>query len=359
MYPMPFEKLRYSTTEVDIAGEVLRNKKRSSHEDLVQAYIVIDNWRAAHYFPLNTFQIFLKDKATRADADALIAIRIKRLASIEQKLRLMRRLTLSQMQDIGGCRAVVASVEKVDELASVYKRSRLGHELVKIDDYIRLPKKTGYRSLHLIYRYHTDKGGKPWNDRQIEIQLRSRLQHSWATAVETVGTFTRQALKSNLGRQDWLRFFQLMGTVMALEEGTPPVPNTPNDPRELVRELRVCSDSLQVGARLAAYGSALSQIGKPKQREGRQLYLLSLDPSAQTVTVKGYKWSEVDKALKEYSETEQVVQSLPGGEAVLVSVASLDALRKAYPNYFLDTQVFRVELANALAGKGVLGNTHS
>ncbi|MFH1003194.1 MAG: hypothetical protein V1780_03520, partial [Chloroflexota bacterium] len=140
-------------------------------------------------------------------------------------------------------------------------------------------------------------------------------------------------------------------TVMSLKEGTSPVPNTPTNSAELVRELHHCADSLQVEARLSAYGSALSQIGTPKEREGRQLYLLALDPSAQTVTVTGYKWSEVEEALKRYSITEQEVQKRPGGEAVLVSVDSTDALRSAYPNYFLDTQVFRNELANALRGE--------
>jgi hypothetical protein len=40
-----------------------------------------------------------------------------------------------------------------------------------------------------------------------EIQLRSRLQHAWATTVETVDTFTRQAIKTGGGKAEWRRFF--------------------------------------------------------------------------------------------------------------------------------------------------------
>jgi hypothetical protein len=38
-----------------------------------------------------------------------------------------------------------------------------------------------------------------YNDLKIEMQLRSQYQHAWATAVETVGTFIGQALKSSIG----------------------------------------------------------------------------------------------------------------------------------------------------------------
>lgn len=313
---------------------------------------IINNWRAAHAYPLNTFQIYLRRKVASVDNNALVAQRIKRLASIEQKLRIMPKLKLSEMQDIGGCRAVVESVAKVNQLVSAYGKSDLKHRRIDYDDYIRKPKKSGYRSYHLIYRYRSDKqGGMPFNGRKIEVQLRTRLQHSWATAVETVGTFTRQALKSSIGGQDWLRFFQLMGTVMALEEGTSPVPNTPTDKSELLRELRDCANNLQVETKLSAYGAAMKQIGRPRGRSGRQLYLLILDTNAQTITLRGYSISHADEAFKDYSETEQMIRSKTGDEAVLVSVDSVNMLRGAYPNYFLDTEVFRSKLKMALQGE--------
>ena len=40
---------------------------------------------------------------------------------------------------------------------------------------------------------------------------------------------------------------------------------------------------------------------------------------------------------------------VPGSEAVLVSVESVDALRRAYPNYFLDTKVFLAAVETAIA----------
>ncbi len=39
------------------------------------------------------------------------------------------------------------------------------------------------------------------------MQIRTAVQHSWATAVEVVGAFTAQSLKSSQGNEKWLDFF--------------------------------------------------------------------------------------------------------------------------------------------------------
>jgi ppGpp synthetase/RelA/SpoT-type nucleotidyltranferase len=109
-------------------------------------------------------------------------------------------MTLSQMQDIGGCRAIVSSAEGVAKLCASYAESDLKHILHQTDNYIDTPKDSGYRGVHLIYRYHSDRR-QDYNSLKIEMQLRSQLQHAWATAVETVGAFVRQALKSSVGEQ--------------------------------------------------------------------------------------------------------------------------------------------------------------
>ena len=59
----------------------------------------------------------------------------------------------------------------------------------------------------MIYRYSSDKGKKDYNGLLVEIQIRSKLQHLWATAVETVDFFTSQTIKSNQGQKEWVTFF--------------------------------------------------------------------------------------------------------------------------------------------------------
>jgi hypothetical protein len=220
--------------------------------DAIEEHLdVVNNWRVAHNYPLTIFQQNLLDSACRFEPEPLIAQRIKRLSSIWQKLNRFRDMRLTQMQDIGGCRAVMSSVENVQRLVKHYRTaSRIKHKPQPIDDYIAKPKESGYRGVHLIYRYLSDKNRTAYNGLKIEIQIRSRYQHAWATAVETVGTFVDQALKSSAGEEDWLRFFALMGSVIAMREKAPLVPKTPQRRSALIAELEDYAHRLDVVKRL-------------------------------------------------------------------------------------------------------------
>ena len=44
---------------------------------------------------------------------------------------------------------------------------------------------------------------------RIEMQLRTRLQHLWAAAVEIFDAFMGENFKSSRGSQAWLDFFAL------------------------------------------------------------------------------------------------------------------------------------------------------
>jgi hypothetical protein len=350
----------YSRAEVDEAGQVLIR----DDEDVVvgpadltpeetadlgwrkwhernEAIEVINNWRSSHSYPLNAFTVVLRTRARAVNRRAVVSQRIKRLPAIEFKLREFRRrrkvLALSDMQDIGGCRAVLPSVQEVRKLVTLYQAGRRSaQQLDYPNDYITKPKHTGYRSFHLIYRYRGRK--KAHHGMRIEIQLRSNLQHIWATAVETAGTFQRQALKSSRGDKRWRRFFSLMGTQMAMREGTPPVPNTP-DGSELKDQLRSLATELQVESRLTAYGTAMRET-ETLAKDSRY-YLLELMPGAEgvgsTLTITGFKAKEREAATQAYQKAEQ---GKAGADIVLVSVESLDALKRAYPSYFLDTRQF-------------------
>ncbi len=52
----------YSYEQVNEAGMTLI-KKSSKPLDIMQSLAIINNWRAAHAFPLNTMQVRLRDKA--------------------------------------------------------------------------------------------------------------------------------------------------------------------------------------------------------------------------------------------------------------------------------------------------------
>jgi len=314
---------QYPKDEVDAAGKILAKRNSSNplepfDSELLQALTVINNWRSAHNFPLNTFQIGLRGRAKQIDANNLVAQRIKRLPAIRHKLRIMGKwVPLSEMQDIGGCRAVVGNPTQVYRLVENYLKSDIKHKLERMTDYIKTPKPTGYRGIHLIYRYNSDRS-ETYNGLQIEVQLRSPLQHAWATAVETVGLFTRQALKSSRGEKEWLRFFALMGSALAIRERLPLVPETPVDGKELTRELRECAAQLDVVNHLHAFSQAL-QVTQQPGRGKAHYFLLELDPVAKTVKVFGYTQHQLPQANTDYVEAERSAGT-SGVDAVLVSV---------------------------------------
>jgi Uncharacterized protein conserved in bacteria len=189
----------YDRAEVNAAAKVLLKNHSLSDEEHQWASDIVNNWRYAHNYPLNTFKVTLRSYAKKASPNAIVAERRKRLESILFKLDREPKMQLSQMQDIAGCRAIVDSKAGVYRLLEIYKKSNLKHKLHRVRDYIHNPKASGYRGVHMIYKYNSDKI-KTWNNLKVELQIRTQLQHVWATAVETVGAFTRQALKSSMGK---------------------------------------------------------------------------------------------------------------------------------------------------------------
>jgi len=241
------------------------------------------------------------------------------------------------MQDIGGCRAIVVSVSNARRLYERYLSGSLKHTLLDRDDYIDKPKPSGYRALHLIYGYNSPRN-EIFNGRKIEIQIRSHAQHVWATAVEMAGAFTNQALKSSQGDPEWLRFFALMGAELAIREKTTPVPGTPTKRAEIVGEIRELVRRLGVVYRLETYRKAAATLPKTNSRH----FLLLLDATTMQVSATPYntKQMELGLASQEYDELEKRIESDPNKDAVLVAVDSVKSLKKAFPNYFLDTHVF-------------------
>lgn len=349
---MAWTEPKYSRSRVDKAGQLLAadadRSGAASPEEWNQALAVINNWRSSHGYPLYMMGKTLLRRARKVDGKALVAQRLKRLDSISLKLRRFEKMRLSRMQDIGGCRAILSNADQVTELAKTYldsitKNPRSRMELIGCDDYIYEPKPDGYRSCHLIFKYRSaSEQSSKYNGLRIEIQLRSRLQHAWATAVETVSTFTDQALKSGIGKDSWKRFFALMGTAIARQEYPGFDDDIPLTKVELREELASLYESLQVKDLLMGYRETLKatkpgEMEKPYQ-EGQSLLILDMDKKR--IQIRTFARDNVEGASDMYLYFERKALHNPSMQVVLVSVDSLSALKAAYPNYYLDTTVF-------------------
>jgi hypothetical protein len=98
---MGHPKPKFSKAQVDEAGKQLVGLSSASnylagiHEpprDLARALDVVNNWRSSHRYALFLAHENLRNQAANIDPNALTADRIKRLASIEAKLRMQPRM---------------------------------------------------------------------------------------------------------------------------------------------------------------------------------------------------------------------------------------------------------------------------
>lgn len=207
-------ELKYSKSKIDKAGEVLKKsdlKKIQADAELD----VLSNWRAFHLMPLDTFAKVLKTRVKKVSGSGniLVAQRLKRTPSIILKLKTHKTMRLSAMQDIGGLRAIFDNVKEVYSLVDIYRSSKSRHKLFSLQDYVSEPKSNGYRSVHLVYQL------KKEPSIFIEIQVRSYLQHIWATAVEVFGTLKNSSFKSGHGDKKWLELFAYLSSLFSLKEG--------------------------------------------------------------------------------------------------------------------------------------------
>jgi hypothetical protein len=333
----------FTKSQINKAGEILIVGDED-FDKMLWAFDVLNNWRSCHGYPINTFQATLRQKLKAIDSNAIVAQRLKRMPSIVGKLWREKGMKLSRMQDIGGLRAVVSSLKDVYALEKEYRSSRFQHELInnQCKDYIASPKSSGYRSIHLIYRYKNARAPE-YDGLLLELQLRTKLQHAWATAVETMGTFLNHPLKSSEGPSEWLKFFSLAGSAFAHLEKTTPVAGyetlTKEETFALVVE-RV--HKLDVINKLHAFTVAAERVITDKK--GGSYHLILLDTINKNVTISSFSQSNLEQASKEYSEAERRISAGELLQAVLVSAGSIDNLRKAYPNYFLDTHEFVLHL---------------
>lgn len=335
----------YPKNQIVRAGQIIRNPK-STPEDKEWALTVIDNWRASHAYPMQIIYFNLWRRFNRPGV--VIAQRLKRLNSIVSKLEREPSMNLWTMQDLGGCRIVVPTMADIDKVLKGIKGSRVRYKLKREYNYIKAPRDSGYRSYHLVYLYHSDKSDVYNRNMLIEVQIRTHLQHLWATALETMGLFTNQALKSSKGDEDTLRFFKLISAVFAMQENSAPVPGIDPDYESIVESLRKLESEHNYLATLDAFNAIVDYHQQTNLPKEGGYFILELDYQKKWLGIAYYKKSEVEEATEDYNQIESSRAS-SGIDAVLVSVDSFKALKFAYPNYFSDLSEF-IKIVRRIVG---------
>ena len=309
----------------------------NSHEEVNDALDVINIWRSHHLHPLRALKNrLIKLCENKKIVPILISQRLKRLTSIQYKLDLNEKMGLGGMQDIGGYRAVLKDVKDLNRLRKEIENTKQSHKLEKINDYISDPKDSGYRSVHFIYKYSSS--AEKYDGLRLELQIRTKLQHNWATAVETAGIITNTSLKSSKGPDDWLDFFKIVSSLFAIKEGLPVLEIHKDKPtRDLMIECYKSCEDLQIIATLKALGVTTKHL--EKQDFPGDYYLINIDIENRYVNITVFDKNSLDEASEKYLEIEKrIIESK--NAVVLVAANSMRMLKKAYPSYFLDTTEF-------------------
>jgi len=333
----------YSRKNVNSAGEIIIEikKVRKNSPEETKAFNTFNNWRASHAYPMHIIMKNLKKIAKDISQKAVCVQRLKRTKSILLKLMRFPKMKLSRIQDIGGCRVVMPDVESARKLAEEYISKNKRYKRIKSREgnYINNPKLDGYRSIHLVYGYYSiNKIGKKFNGRLIEIQIRSQLQHIWATALETVDLFTHQTMKFGGGNHAWKYFFKLVSSAFAIMEQCPPVPETPTEKKGLYKEIKRMTKELSVAEKMLAWRATLKHLSNKKNA----LFVLKLDMKNKQLTYHIFKndregWK---KANEEYLVEEKKSRDNKNCDVVLIGADNINDLTSGYRNYLADTEEF-------------------
>jgi len=124
--------------------------------------------------------------------------------SIVEKLR-RESIRLSQMQDIAGCRVVVANVVEQEHFVASL---RIDFPRASVIDRRDKPS-YGYRAVHII----AEISGKP-----VEIQVRTALQHLWAELSEKSSDVLDPTIKYGGGTDSWRSFLTSSSEAVAAYE---------------------------------------------------------------------------------------------------------------------------------------------
>ena len=320
--------------QVRRVGENIKNDKATDED-----YKIISLWRSKHISIMTAMVNAINRKLNKHNLKAIIvARRLKRLSSIEFKLKRFSNMKFDTMQDIAGVRVVFKELPQVKKFQTLMEKTYLKgsrkFKLIDTKDYIANPKKDGYRSIHQIFEY------KDTSKMRLELQIRTQLQHYWATAVEVLGMKSKSKIKQGDGEEYYKEFFRLSSALFSCVENTA---------RQKEYEILLKKDICEKIATLDKKHNILKNLSglvvsgqniENQANEKNYYFIVVLNFMTNTLRITGFKKQDFIEAKKFYDFYEQDSKENQNTDVVLISLDKFKLLKQAYPNYYLDSRSF-------------------
>jgi len=309
--------------------------------------ITLEKWRASHAYVINTFQANLRGRSI--GTDIVVGTRLKRRATILNKLKRFPDMQLGRMHDIAGCRVIFPSLEDLLSFREGFHSARFSHKRRHVEDdrwnYLNFPKQDGYRGVHDVYEYNVKSDtGIAFNGLLIEVQYRTLLQHSWATAVEVAGLLTHNNPKFGQGSPEVIEFFAAASELLArvYENSNASLPYTSKD--ELIRSIKKLENETRI---LQLFRRVNSKIVNIDFKNNNILIFPLVSAAKENESdLRVLSFDNVFRAIDRYNHYEREYQGK--ADVVLVRADSFENMRVTFRNYFADTTDFVYLLDNAL-----------
>lgn len=245
-------------------------------------------------------------------------------------------MQLRYMHDIAGCRAILPSIPVLKRFREMFLSTRAAHVHSNAGsdrfDYIKAPKPSGYRGIHDVFEVRLgSESGSAWNGLKVEVQFRTRVQHAWATAVETLDLLNGDRAKFGEASPALQRFFVLASELLSRhhENRAGFLADAPD--REVATEFIEINNDLRVLERLRSAASTAPAVSK-----GLNTILIFHFGDFRPLEIK--QFYTITTAQAAYTKLENDLHGI--ADVVLVKAEHSDDLRKAFQNYFTDSTDF-------------------
>ena len=330
-------------------GEKLREGIELTEEEKLE----FDNFREAHNIIIKLFTIELKK--VNFSKQHLTASRNKRIETIISKLCRPEKPKLDRIHDIAGTRIIFENIKSLEDYIDILENTELVNFKEKINEdknrynYIKNPKSDGYRSIHKVFYYssnipYSTLNEKSFNleNKKIELQLRTRLQHIWATTVEIYDIINKSNIKTGthnkLETKEGL-FFKNCSLVFEGIES--------NDVEKIkinINKIFRDKDLVEIYNRLKGIKN-IKNIQLPKTLGSDEVFILITDLNKGKTTF--FTTEPIEKNDKQdtfliNASYRRLEEKNTKGEYILLllTLGDIKKLKNVYPNYFLNTNKF-------------------